>query len=281
MADEAASGAKGLAEERSSPRQSASLGASPSSENSIAQARGPGQAGTGQGEGNAGYTALTCAAVGPSTIIVSFEIVGKPGVILEEIDVWVEFRGEGGDPGPQHFQHILSPPRSNVVVEREVTFTEEGTYSAVLSGNALGTGRRPLRIGVTQTNEFRVSQAPNEEPGGRPPQPSEFDINYTEKWHLRDGSRASREYNRGKGIHVFEGQDLPALEQRVWERGLYSGFAGNHDRWIYNSPQQIGTRYQKGRPDIPLHIVEIKGRYVNNTFRYHLVPRVRPAGEDE
>lgn len=55
------------------------------------------------------------------------------------------------------------------------------------------------------------------------------------------------------------------------------GQRASWDRLVWRSPSAIGCRVQHGRPDAPLHWVEIKGK-VNaaGDWIYHLVPRTRP-----
>ena len=64
-----------------------------------------------------------------------------------------------------------------------------------------------------------------------------------------------------------DGIDLRELEERVWTEGAYLGRIGNvsqalHDRFVWQSPTPIGRRLQRGRPDLPLTWVEIKGKIV-------------------
>ena len=106
---------------------------------------------------------------------------------------------------------------------------------------------------------------------------------YTAARHLRGGRDVEKSLRKGKEAHVFnDGVDLKALEQRVWTEGRYAGRVGagrraEFDRFVWRSDTPIGTRIQDGKPDVPLHWVEIEGKIVNGDWAYHLVPRPRPA----
>ncbi len=107
----------------------------------------------------------------------------------------------------------------------------------------------------------------------------------TARAHTIGGSAAQHELRRGRGAHVFDdGIDLDLLEMRVWTDGQWVGPVSgpkqraDWDRFIWRSPTPIGRRVQRGKPDLLLRWVEIKGK-VNQAgeWVYHLVPRPRPA----
>lgn len=104
------------------------------------------------------------------------------------------------------------------------------------------------------------------------------DVDYTRSRHTLEGSQVQRDLRRGREAHVFnEDVDLADLERRVWTQGQHQGTERGWDRFVYRSDTPIGRRVQAGRPDVPLYVVEIKGRLRNGQWEYHLVPRTRPA----
>lgn len=103
---------------------------------------------------------------------------------------------------------------------------------------------------------------------------------YTLSRHTLGGAQVARDLRRGREAHVFnEGVDLARLEAEVWARGSAGGMIRDAERFSVTFDQPIGRRIQAGRPDVPLRTVEIKGRLdpVMNVWKYHLVPRPRPA----
>jgi hypothetical protein len=102
---------------------------------------------------------------------------------------------------------------------------------------------------------------------------------YTSSRHTLGGTYVQRDLRWGREAHVFdEGVNLSALERSVWTQGTYHGVVRGFERWTYRSEVPIGRRIQQGKPDVPLHVVEIKGRVTSNgTMGYHLVPKTRPA----
>lgn len=102
---------------------------------------------------------------------------------------------------------------------------------------------------------------------------------YTESRHTIDGKQVQRDLRRGREAHVFlKDVELSNLEEKVRQEGVYQGEVRGWYRWTYTSDTPIGVRIQKGRDDVPLNVVELKGRFRSDgTFEYHLVPRARPA----
>jgi RHS repeat-associated protein len=108
------------------------------------------------------------------------------------------------------------------------------------------------------------------------------DIAYTRSTHTLGGAQAQRELARGKGIHVFnEDLNLAQLEARVWSQGRLVGNTGGElhrvkfMRFVLESETPVGTRIQRGRPDVPLRLTEIK--VDTRTGDYHMVPRASLA----
>ncbi len=101
--------------------------------------------------------------------------------------------------------------------------------------------------------------------------------------HTRAGQQVQRDLQRGREAHVFNDDvRLNDLEEKVWREGSYQGtVAGGpraaFERFVWRSQTPIGSRIEAGKPDLPLHWVEIKGKIVNNDWVYHLTPRFRPA----
>lgn len=106
---------------------------------------------------------------------------------------------------------------------------------------------------------------------------------YTRSRHTLGGSAVAKDLARGREAHVFEPDvDLDLLEHKVWTEGTHQGRVGAgsrawFDRFLWRSPTPIGRRVQVGKPDLPLHWVEIKGRMNAGAWVYHLAPRTRPA----
>ena len=107
---------------------------------------------------------------------------------------------------------------------------------------------------------------------------------YTASRHLRDGKDVEKSLRKGREAHIFNDvNDLTLLEQRVWTEGQYVGqtpgqsHRANFERFSWWSDAPIGTRIQNGKPDTPLHWVEIKGKMIDGDWVYHLVPRSKPA----
>jgi RHS repeat-associated protein len=102
---------------------------------------------------------------------------------------------------------------------------------------------------------------------------------YTINRHTSAGIKVARDLARGREAHIFaDGIDLAALEAEVWAAGAFKGNVRGWDRFTFTSATPIGTRIQNGRPSVPLHTVEIKGRLESgNVWKYHLVPRTRAA----
>ncbi|HMC67369.1 MAG TPA: hypothetical protein VKI65_20710 [Gemmataceae bacterium] len=106
---------------------------------------------------------------------------------------------------------------------------------------------------------------------------------YIASMHMIGGALARKYFAQGKSIHVFDpGIDLDALERQVWTAGAYQGRIGAgprslFERFVWHAPTPIGKRLQRGRPDLMLRWVEIKGRMVRADWVYHLDPRSRPA----
>src|SRR5439155_21082017 len=88
---------------------------------------------------------------------------------------------------------------------------------------------------------------------------------------------------RGRGAHVFNDDvDLEELERQVWAQGSYQGRIGQpprseFERFVWRSPTPIGRRIQRGKPDLPLHWVEVMGKLERGRWVLHLAPRTRPA----
>ncbi|MGA7732684.1 MAG: PA14 domain-containing protein [Chloroflexia bacterium] len=96
--------------------------------------------------------------------------------------------------------------------------------------------------------------------------------------HRLSGTEAKRLYRSGEGIHVFNANvDLAKLESKIWTQGMYGGVVRGHERFYYRSSTAIGRRIQRGGRITPLYYAEIKGRMRGGVWRYHLVPRSRPA----
>ena len=113
---------------------------------------------------------------------------------------------------------------------------------------------------------------------GSPPLNAVRDDTYTLSRHSINGTQVQRELQKGKEAHIFnEEESLSSLEKTVWLIGLYQGVVRGWHRWTYISQVSIGRRIQKGRPDLELYTVEIKGRLRDGRFEYHLVPRLRSA----
>jgi len=102
---------------------------------------------------------------------------------------------------------------------------------------------------------------------------------YTASRHASGGRIVERDLRRGREAHVFNDDvDLIDLEQKVWTEGTSHGVVRGWDRFTYRSETPIGTRIQTGSPDVPLHVVEVKGRLRSDgVWEYHLAPRPRPA----
>lgn len=102
---------------------------------------------------------------------------------------------------------------------------------------------------------------------------------YTTSRHTAGGKQVVRDVAKGKEAHVFNADiDLTELEAKVWAEGTSQGRVRGFERFSYTSETPIGTRIQAGKPDVPLHTVEIKGKLEpGNVWQYHLVPRTRPA----
>jgi len=103
--------------------------------------------------------------------------------------------------------------------------------------------------------------------------------------HRLAGSEAQHELRNGRAAHVFNDDvDLLLLESCVWRYGVYIGRLGPPgqrglwDRFAWRSPSPIGRRVQRGKADVDLFWIEIKGKLnAGGDWIYHLVPRTRPA----
>ena len=107
----------------------------------------------------------------------------------------------------------------------------------------------------------------------------------TNRAHRLAGSEAKRELRQGRAAHVFnDAVDLRLLESCVWRYGVYiaglnpQGQRALWDRFAWRSPSPIGRRIQRGKADVDLFWIEIKGKLnAAGEWVYHLVPRTRPA----
>ncbi len=117
-----------------------------------------------------------------------------------------------------------------------------------------------------------------ERPEGNPPPNAVRDDSYTLSRHTINGIQVQRDLRKSKEAHIFnENESLSSLEQNVWVFGIYQGMVRGWHRWTYNSPTSIGRRIQVGKSELELYTVEIKGRFRDDIFEYHLVPRLRSA----
>jgi len=105
------------------------------------------------------------------------------------------------------------------------------------------------------------------------------DAAYTTSRHTIDGAQVVRDLKRGREAHIFnDGADLDQLERLVLTQGIAKGNIRGFDRFVYVSDTPIGRRIQAGRDDIPLYVIELKGKMLDNgKWVYHIVPRTRPA----
>jgi hypothetical protein len=96
---------------------------------------------------------------------------------------------------------------------------------------------------------------------------------------MRGGGEVEKALAKGQEAHVFNpGTNLEDLTNKVLTEGTPSGRVRGWERFIYVSDTLIGVRIQRGRPDIPLYVVELKGRLLpNGDWVYHLDPRTRLA----
>lgn len=109
-----------------------------------------------------------------------------------------------------------------------------------------------------------------------------FDYNSTVKKHTIGGSEAKTNQRKGKGVHVFnEGIDLRALAELAWQHGEYVGNFRGWERIMYRSNAPIGVRMQGEQLTHTLYYVELKIRWKNGVWEYHIDPRVRPSGPSE
>ncbi|MGE0712814.1 MAG: RHS repeat-associated core domain-containing protein [Planctomycetota bacterium] len=117
-------------------------------------------------------------------------------------------------------------------------------------------------------------------PGKAKPANAVHDEAYTASKHTRNGAQVERDLRRGRDAHVFNDEvNLKALEDKVWNEGVYHGTERGWERWSYTSDEPIGMRLQNGRDPVPLRTVEIKGRPTpDGGYEYHLVPRSKPVG---
>lgn len=97
--------------------------------------------------------------------------------------------------------------------------------------------------------------------------------------HTISGSAAQKALARGQEARMFSpGTNLTDLANEVFTGETPSGSVRGWERFIYVSDTPIGVRIQRGRPDVPLYVVELKAQLrPNGAFVYHLSPRTRGA----